>query len=84
MHRELGLASSALLSQSFTFDSDRLARAFKATFERRATGIPRDPLDGLSDAFANEPAKIIQWEVKRDLGSDPGGLRQCAIACAAF
>lgn len=31
-----------ILSRSFDFDDDRLARAITATFERRETPIPED------------------------------------------
>ena len=41
-----------LLSQSFPFDDDRLARAIAATFERRGTEIPAELPDALTSAFA--------------------------------
>ncbi len=47
----------------------------KATFERRMTQISSEPPDRLTDAFAEDPAKIIHWTTfKRALGSDPNPL----------
>lgn len=41
-----------ILSRSFAFDDDRLARAIAATFARRGTVIPAEPPDALTPAFA--------------------------------
>jgi hypothetical protein len=46
-----------ILSRSFDFSNDRLARAIAATFERRETPIPTDRPDALTDAFANDQQK---------------------------
>lgn len=71
-----------LLAASFAFDDDRLARAIKATFERRMTDIPDVLPDGLTSNFGNDPAKIEQWKAfNRDLGNDPGPIAQ---VCATF
>lgn len=65
----LGLANSRMkdfydlfaLSELFTFDSARLAKAVEATFERRQTAMPDDMPTGLSDDFASDPDKRRQW-----------------------
>jgi len=49
-----------VLSRAYTFEGDRLARAIRATFERRRTEIPATPPDALTPAFANDPLKHQQ------------------------
>ena len=74
-----------LLAQNFTFEDDRLARAIRATFDRRRTDIPAALPDGLSVDFARDPAKIAQWEAfKQDLGADSGTLESVCAALADF
>jgi predicted nucleotidyltransferase component of viral defense system len=74
-----------LMSRTFAFDGDRLARAIKATFARRNTAIPDALPDGLSGDFGSDPGKIAQWEAfRRDLASDPGPLPDVCTALAAF
>jgi hypothetical protein len=48
-----------LLSQSFSFDDDRLARAIAATFERRGTEIPAELPDALTSAFAEDGTNSV-------------------------
>ncbi|MEM7529988.1 MAG: nucleotidyl transferase AbiEii/AbiGii toxin family protein [Pseudomonadota bacterium] len=55
-----------ILSQSFEFDGDRLARAIAATFARRGTAIPHELPDALTQAFAEDQLKQRQWEVFLD------------------
>ena len=50
-----------VLSRSYEFAGDSLARAIRATFARRKTEIPVDVPDALTAAFANDPAKQRQW-----------------------
>ena len=50
-----------LLSQSFQFDDDRLARAIAATFQRRKTEVPAELPDALTAAFAEDEQKQRQW-----------------------
>jgi Nucleotidyl transferase AbiEii toxin, Type IV TA system len=50
-----------VLSRSYEFKGDSLARAIAATFARRKTAIPLDPPDALTLAFAEDPAKQHQW-----------------------
>lgn len=49
------------LSKAYEFDADRLAKAIKATFQRRSTEIPASPPDALTAAFAADPQKQQQW-----------------------
>ncbi|MFM9939202.1 MAG: nucleotidyl transferase AbiEii/AbiGii toxin family protein [Hyphomicrobiaceae bacterium] len=74
-----------ILSRSFAFDSDRLARAIHATFARRNTVIPQDPPDALTPAFAADPQKQIQWRAfVANLNVDPGPLADVIEALATF
>lgn len=65
----LGIANSRMkdyfdlwvLASHADFDGDTLARAIRATFERRATQIPQGVPFGLTDAFAEDPQKQTQW-----------------------
>jgi predicted nucleotidyltransferase component of viral defense system len=50
-----------IISRSFDFSDDRLARAIAATFERRETPIPKDLPDALTEAFARDEQKQRQW-----------------------
>lgn len=60
-----------LLSSSYDFDEDRLARAIEATFERRGTVVPLGEPEALSQAFATDLSKQRQWAAfVRDLGGD--------------
>jgi predicted nucleotidyltransferase component of viral defense system len=51
-----------MLTNAFEIDPERLQRAIAATFARRSTVIPADVPDGLSEAFAADPAKQRQWD----------------------
>jgi predicted nucleotidyltransferase component of viral defense system len=51
-----------MLTGAFEIDPDRLRLAIAATFARRSTAIPVEAPDGLSDAFASDPAKQRQWD----------------------
>jgi predicted nucleotidyltransferase component of viral defense system len=50
-----------LLSRAYEFDKSALARAIRATFDRRKTEIPPEQPFGLTPEFANDPAKQRQW-----------------------
>lgn len=74
-----------ILSQSFDFERDRLAKAISATFERRRTVIPEGAPDGLTPAFAENAQKQQQWEAfKRDVAIDPGLLAEVVAELAGF
>ena len=65
----LGLSNTRLkdfydlwvLSRDFTFDGETLARAFRATFERRKTLLPTEAPLALTSEFGTDPAKVKQW-----------------------
>lgn len=64
-----------ILSRSFSFDDDRLARAIAATFARRGTAIPTELPDALTPAFAADEQKQKQWRAfVEDVAVDPGPL----------
>ena len=64
-----------MLTSAFEIKPERLRRAIVATFARRTTVIPPEVPDGLSDAFAADPAKQRQWDAfTRDLSGPIPGL----------
>lgn len=66
---QLGMANSrmkdffdvAMLADRFTFDGALLARAIRATFERRRTAFPRGVPVALTSEFADDATKRTQW-----------------------
>jgi hypothetical protein len=50
-----------VLGRRQAFEGARLARALEATFRRRGTPLPASIPPGLSDGFAEDPAKRAQW-----------------------
>ncbi len=50
-----------LISRRFEFHGDTLARAFRATFERRNTPLPSGTPTGLSEEFGGDAEKQRQW-----------------------
>lgn len=74
-----------VLSRTFDFKDDALARAIAATFARRKTEIPRSPPDSLTSAFADDPAKITQWNsFVEDVTFKPGALGNVIKDLAEF
>ncbi|MQW88650.1 nucleotidyl transferase AbiEii/AbiGii toxin family protein [Sinorhizobium saheli] len=74
-----------ILSRSFDFDDDRLARAIAATFERRETPIPEDLPDALTDAFAKDEQKQRQWRAfVEGVAHNPGDLTNVIAEIAVF
>lgn len=74
-----------LLSQSFAFENDRLARAIAATFARRKTDIPSALPDALTPAFAADVQKQRQWRAfVANVAHDPGELSDVIARLAAF
>lgn len=49
------------IAETFSFDGPVLAEAFRATFERRSTTLPRETPIALTPAFAEDAAKQAQW-----------------------
>lgn len=74
-----------VLSQSHSFSGDELARAIRATFDRRKTAIPVDPPDCLTTKFADDPAKQQQWSAfVVDVAAKPGSLIDVVADLADF
>ena len=83
----LGLAKSHMkdyydvwmLTSAFEIEPVRLRRATVATFAQRNTVIPPEVLDGLSNAFANVPAKQRLWNAFARNLSAPAPALQLVI-----
>jgi len=74
-----------ILSKSFDFADDRLARAIAATFARRTTLIPVDLPDALTPAFASDEQKQRQWiAFVRDVAVNPGKFDEVIVSLAQF
>lgn len=74
-----------LLSRTYDFADDRLARAVAATFARRGTPIPADLPDALTPAFVDDPAKQQQWAAfVRGIGVEAPTLADVVIDLAEF
>ncbi len=91
----LGVANSRMkdffdlwaISQTFAFEGTVLARAIKATFERRTTALPAQTPFGLSEAFAADPAKQVQWLAflrRTEIALAPEPLYELIPAISAF
>ncbi len=64
-----------MLTSTFNMEPERMGQAIASTFTWRNTLVPALVPDGLSDAFANEPAKQRQWNAfVRDLSGPVPGL----------
>lgn len=80
----LGLTTSRMkdlydldfIRRAFEFD-DTLSEAIRATFRRRGTPFPMQVPIGLSDAFADDEAKRIQW---RAFLRKSGAKRELSLA----
>jgi predicted nucleotidyltransferase component of viral defense system len=74
-----------VLAKTYEFKGDGLARAIAATFARRKTEIPTELPDALTTAFAEDPAKIQQWNsFVADVAFQPGSLADVVRDLAAF
>jgi predicted nucleotidyltransferase component of viral defense system len=74
-----------VLSRSYDFEGDNLARAISATFARRKTEIPSEPPDALTPVFAEDAAKIQQWNsFVDDVAFQPGSLADVIRDLAGF
>lgn len=76
----------AVLARRFEFDGTLLARAIHATFERRKTPLPVALPTGLTDAFAVDPSKAMQWTafVRKSGVRDASDLPSTIAAIVAF
>lgn len=64
---------SVLLDRE-TLDTDLLAQALKATFERRGMAVPAELPVGLTDEFAYDPSRQVLWQAfikKNELALEP-------------
>lgn len=64
---------SVLLDRE-TLDTDLLAQAIKATFERRGMAVPAGLPVGLTDEFAHDPSRQALWQAfikKNELALEP-------------
>ena len=74
-----------ILTKTFDFASDRLARAIAATFTRRQTKIPTDLPDALTQEFAQDPSKQRQWTAFiASIDGAPDLLEQVVVELAPF
>lgn len=76
-----------VLSRMFDFDGDLLARAIRATFERRGTPLPVGLPVALTPAFADDAAKNLQWKAflrKSGAASEMSDLPTTVAALAGF
>jgi predicted nucleotidyltransferase component of viral defense system len=74
-----------VLSRSYQFKGNSLARAIAATFKARTTEIPVEQPDALTRAFADDPGKKQQWEsFVADVSVQPGELGKVVDDLAAF
>ena len=91
---QLGMANSrmkdfydvAVLARDFDFDGALLARAIRATFERRKTPLPTTTPVALAAAFAEDSTKKAQWSgfVRKAGVDDAGSLAEAIAAVRAF
>ena len=51
----------ATLPARLAFDGPTLVESIRRTFGRRATRIPDEPLEGLTDSFGKEPLNSTRW-----------------------
>lgn len=74
-----------LLSEAYEFAGDGLARALIATFARRTTPLPQDLPDAFTSAFAEDNAKVRQWNsFIDDVAHPPGTLAEVIEKLAQF
>jgi hypothetical protein len=74
-----------VLSRSYNFEGDRLARAIVATFERRKTSLPTELPDALTSTFAQDPMKRQQREaLLRDVSGQAATFEEVVRDLAVF
>jgi hypothetical protein len=92
---QLGMANSRMkdffdvvvLSRTFDFDGALLARAIRATFERRGTKLPRGLPVALTPEFADDATKGTQWSAflrKSTASIEPKELPGIVAIAASF
>lgn len=89
----LGIANSRMkdyfdlwvLAQHADFNGDTLRQAIQATFDRRKTALTGDAPFGLTDAFAQDARKQVQWQAfLRKNRLDALALNDVIAALVAF
>jgi hypothetical protein len=74
-----------ILAQHTDFDGDILRQAVRATFDRRRTALAGDAPFGLTDAFAQDAQKQVQWQAfLRKNRLEALALNDVIAALAAF
>jgi predicted nucleotidyltransferase component of viral defense system len=91
---QLGLANSrmkdfydiARLARDFDFNGELLARAIRATFERRRTPLPTITPVALTSTFTEDAMKQAQWSgfVRKSSVQDGSSLAETVAAVKAF
>ncbi len=91
---QLGMANSrmkdfydlVILARLFEFDGALLARAIRATFDRRKTPLPHGLPVALKPGFAEDASKKDQWAgfVRKTAAPDAGNLKDAVVAITAF
>ena len=91
---QLGMANSrmkdfydlVILARLFEFDGALLARAIRATFDRRRTPLPQGLPVALQPGFAEDASKRSKWAgfVRKTAEPDAGDLKDAIVAIAAF
>jgi predicted nucleotidyltransferase component of viral defense system len=91
---QLGLANSrmkdfydmVILSRMFEFDGELLARATRATFDRRKTPLPTNLPVALTPSFTEDATKAMQWRafMRKSGGADIGELPAIAAEISGF
>lgn len=77
----------AMLPEALAFDGPTLAESIRRTFARRGTAIPSEPLEGLSDAFAQHPLNVGRWRAflaRGRLTVASTDLRETVVAIGGF
>ncbi|HEY6876722.1 MAG TPA: nucleotidyl transferase AbiEii/AbiGii toxin family protein [Polyangiales bacterium] len=76
----------ALLARDFDFDGELIARAIRATFDRRGTVLPLLTPIALTTDFAHDPSKRTQWAafVRKADVPDAGTLVDVTAAVRGF
>jgi predicted nucleotidyltransferase component of viral defense system len=74
-----------VLSKTYAFSNERLARAVAATFTRRRTPIPDTPPDAFTPEFFRNEGKLRQWSAfVRDLSGEIPPFATIISELAAF
>ena len=76
----------ALLSRMYPFEGQRLSEALLTTFRHRGTSVEAEPV-GLTRAYFDDPARIIQWRafVRRSrFDEEAGGLARLVAEVRPF